>query len=164
MGKNPCNMSVEECKIVMKWKCCFNLFLHLVEKSAKSEKASNPGPQFTSGVIMKITDNKPLPGRKLIKVQYTSNQLSSLSVFGRNNTLLSSFVRVCAGCSVQSITSGVRRHLGGRRWGSHPLSHPRRSKSCERRQSRATERAQLETRDSVRYDYWNYLREDMFSS
>lgn len=38
----------------------------------KSEKATNQGPQFTSGVIMKITDNKPLPGRKFIKVQYTS--------------------------------------------------------------------------------------------
>ncbi|XP_067435830.1 la-related protein 7 isoform X2 [Thunnus thynnus] len=33
----------------------------------KSEKATNQGPQFTSGVIMKITDNKPLPGRKFIK-------------------------------------------------------------------------------------------------
>ncbi|XP_031140918.1 la-related protein 7 isoform X1 [Sander lucioperca] len=38
-----------------------------VEKSDKSEKASNQGPQFTSGVIMKITDSKPLPGRKFIK-------------------------------------------------------------------------------------------------
>ncbi|XP_040887784.1 la-related protein 7 isoform X2 [Toxotes jaculatrix] len=33
----------------------------------KSEKAPNQGPQFISGVIMKITDNKPLPGRKFIK-------------------------------------------------------------------------------------------------
>ncbi|XP_034712832.1 la-related protein 7 [Etheostoma cragini] len=33
----------------------------------KSDKGSNPGPQFTSGVIMKITDSKPLPGRKIIK-------------------------------------------------------------------------------------------------
>ncbi|XP_032366884.1 la-related protein 7 [Etheostoma spectabile] len=33
----------------------------------KSDKASNPGPQFTSGVIMKITDSKPLPGRKILK-------------------------------------------------------------------------------------------------
>ncbi|XP_042368709.1 la-related protein 7 [Plectropomus leopardus] len=38
-----------------------------VEKSNRSEKAMNQGPQFTSGVIMKITDNKPLPGRKFIK-------------------------------------------------------------------------------------------------
>ncbi|KAK2863226.1 hypothetical protein Q5P01_002759 [Channa striata] len=37
------------------------------EKSIKSEKATNQGPQFTSGVIMKITDNKPLPGRKIIQ-------------------------------------------------------------------------------------------------
>ncbi|XP_018546199.1 la-related protein 7 [Lates calcarifer] len=37
------------------------------EKSNKSEKAANQGPQFTSGVIMKITDNKPLPGRKILK-------------------------------------------------------------------------------------------------
>uniref|UniRef100_A0A7N6AJG9 La-related protein 7 n=1 Tax=Anabas testudineus TaxID=64144 RepID=A0A7N6AJG9_ANATE len=34
---------------------------------AKNEKPTNQGPQFTSGVIVKITDNKPLPGRKLIK-------------------------------------------------------------------------------------------------
>uniref|UniRef100_A0A3Q0T9Q0 La-related protein 7 n=1 Tax=Amphilophus citrinellus TaxID=61819 RepID=A0A3Q0T9Q0_AMPCI len=33
----------------------------------KSEKATKEGPQFVSGVIMKITDNKPLPGRKIIK-------------------------------------------------------------------------------------------------
>uniref|UniRef100_A0A8C4I1R7 La-related protein 7 n=1 Tax=Dicentrarchus labrax TaxID=13489 RepID=A0A8C4I1R7_DICLA len=38
-----------------------------LEKSNKSEKAANQGPQFTSGVIMKITDNKPLPGRKFLK-------------------------------------------------------------------------------------------------
>lgn len=38
-----------------------------MEKSNKSEKETNIGPQFTSGVIMKITDNKPLPGRKFIK-------------------------------------------------------------------------------------------------
>ncbi|XP_023255358.1 la-related protein 7 [Seriola lalandi dorsalis] len=37
------------------------------KKSNKSEKATNQGPQFTSGVILKITDNKPLPGRKFIK-------------------------------------------------------------------------------------------------
>ncbi|KAG7496291.1 la-related protein 7 [Solea senegalensis] len=37
------------------------------EKSEKSEKATNKGPQFTSGVIIKITDVKPLPGRKFIK-------------------------------------------------------------------------------------------------
>lgn len=37
------------------------------EKSEKREKEINQGPQFTSGVIMKITDNKPLPGRKFIK-------------------------------------------------------------------------------------------------
>lgn len=38
-----------------------------IEKSNKGVKAMNQGPQFTSGVIMKITDNKPLPGRKFIK-------------------------------------------------------------------------------------------------
>ncbi|XP_069026461.1 la-related protein 7 [Embiotoca jacksoni] len=38
-----------------------------VEMSNKSEKATNCGPQFASGVILKITDNKPLPGRKIIK-------------------------------------------------------------------------------------------------
>ncbi|KAG8006225.1 La-related protein 7 [Nibea albiflora] len=38
-----------------------------MEKSDKSGKATNHGPQFTSGVIMKITDGKPLPGRKFIK-------------------------------------------------------------------------------------------------
>ncbi|CAJ1086349.1 la-related protein 7 isoform X2 [Xyrichtys novacula] len=37
------------------------------EKCDKSEKGANHGPQYTSGVIMKITDNKPLPGRKIIK-------------------------------------------------------------------------------------------------
>ncbi|XP_034412895.1 la-related protein 7 isoform X2 [Cyclopterus lumpus] len=37
------------------------------EKGEKSEKEIAQGPQFTSGVIMKITDNKPLPGRKFIK-------------------------------------------------------------------------------------------------
>ncbi|KAM6894974.1 la-related protein 7 isoform 1-T3 [Lycodopsis pacificus] len=38
-----------------------------VEKSTKSEKETTQGPQFTSGVIMKITDGKPLPARKFIK-------------------------------------------------------------------------------------------------
>ncbi|XP_028284909.1 la-related protein 7 [Parambassis ranga] len=38
-----------------------------IEKSNKSEKVAAQGPQFTSGVIMKITDNKPLPGRTIIK-------------------------------------------------------------------------------------------------
>ncbi|XP_035005251.1 la-related protein 7 isoform X2 [Hippoglossus stenolepis] len=37
------------------------------EKSHKSEKAATPGPQFTSGVILKITDINPLPGRKFLK-------------------------------------------------------------------------------------------------
>ncbi|XP_077401007.1 la-related protein 7 isoform X2 [Vanacampus margaritifer] len=32
-----------------------------------SEKPSSQGPKFTSGVIMKITDNKALPDRKMIK-------------------------------------------------------------------------------------------------
>ncbi|XP_076581441.1 la-related protein 7 isoform X2 [Chaetodon auriga] len=36
-------------------------------KKNKSEKATTQGPQFTSGVIMKITDSKPLPARKFIK-------------------------------------------------------------------------------------------------
>uniref|UniRef100_A0A8D3C287 La-related protein 7 n=1 Tax=Scophthalmus maximus TaxID=52904 RepID=A0A8D3C287_SCOMX len=34
-----------------------------IEKSSTSEKAVTQGPQFTSGVILKITDSKPLPGR-----------------------------------------------------------------------------------------------------
>ncbi|XP_030018531.1 la-related protein 7 isoform X1 [Sphaeramia orbicularis] len=38
-----------------------------VEKDDKGEKATKQGPQFISGVIMKITDNKPLPGRKFLK-------------------------------------------------------------------------------------------------
>ncbi|KAM3857691.1 LOW QUALITY PROTEIN: la-related protein 7 [Diretmus argenteus] len=38
-----------------------------VEKSEKSEKETTQGPQFTSGVILKITDAKTLPGRKFIK-------------------------------------------------------------------------------------------------
>ncbi|KAM6909531.1 la-related protein 7 [Xenentodon cancila] len=37
-----------------------------VKMSSKDEKETNQGPQFTSGVIMKITDNKPLPSRKII--------------------------------------------------------------------------------------------------
>ncbi|XP_068164099.1 piggyBac transposable element-derived protein 4-like isoform X2 [Antennarius striatus] len=37
------------------------------EKSYKGEKTTSQGPHFTSGVIMKITDSKPLPGRKFIK-------------------------------------------------------------------------------------------------
>uniref|UniRef100_A0AAQ5XNH7 La-related protein 7 n=1 Tax=Amphiprion ocellaris TaxID=80972 RepID=A0AAQ5XNH7_AMPOC len=40
---------------------------HKIDKSNKSEKDTNQGPQFTSGVIVKITDNKPLPERKIIK-------------------------------------------------------------------------------------------------
>lgn len=50
---------------------CFKrlVFTALVEKKVKSEKPANVGPQFTSGVIMKITDNKPLPARKFVKVQ-----------------------------------------------------------------------------------------------
>ncbi|XP_029942982.1 la-related protein 7 isoform X1 [Salarias fasciatus] len=32
-----------------------------------SEKVLKQGPKFTSGVIMKITDSKPLPGRKILK-------------------------------------------------------------------------------------------------
>lgn len=38
-----------------------------VKMSGKQEKETNQGPQFVSGVIMKITDNKPLPTRKIIK-------------------------------------------------------------------------------------------------
>ncbi|KAM7366175.1 hypothetical protein PAMP_015640 [Pampus punctatissimus] len=33
----------------------------------KRDKVTSQGPQFTSGVIVKITDSKPLPGRKFIK-------------------------------------------------------------------------------------------------
>lgn len=38
-----------------------------IEMSDKCAKPVSQGPQFTSGVIMKITDSKPLPGRKFIK-------------------------------------------------------------------------------------------------
>lgn len=39
-----------------------------VDMSNKAaEKETKQGPQFVSGVIMKITDSKPLPGRKIIK-------------------------------------------------------------------------------------------------
>ncbi|XP_028330303.1 la-related protein 7 [Gouania willdenowi] len=37
------------------------------EENAPSEKAPPHGPQFTSGVIVKMTDTKPLPGRQAIK-------------------------------------------------------------------------------------------------
>nr|XP_015801994.2 la-related protein 7 [Nothobranchius furzeri]XP_054603495.1 la-related protein 7 [Nothobranchius furzeri] len=37
------------------------------ELESKSEKETNHGPQFISGVILKITDSKPLPSRKIIK-------------------------------------------------------------------------------------------------
>ncbi|KAI9543503.1 hypothetical protein NQZ68_012154 [Dissostichus eleginoides] len=37
------------------------------KESEKSEKVNNQGPQYTSGVILKITDSKPLPARKVIK-------------------------------------------------------------------------------------------------
>ncbi|KAK1890020.1 La-related protein 7 [Dissostichus eleginoides] len=37
------------------------------KESEKSEKVNNQGPQYTSGVILKITDGKPLPARKVIK-------------------------------------------------------------------------------------------------
>lgn len=36
-------------------------------KDGKHGKAVKQGPQFVCGVILKITDNKPLPGRKSIK-------------------------------------------------------------------------------------------------
>lgn len=45
--------------------CC--VFILSEPTSDKGEKLSNSGPQFTSGVIMKMTDSKPLPGRKIIK-------------------------------------------------------------------------------------------------
>lgn len=38
------------------------------ETGVQSEKAASQGPQFASGVIVKITDSKPLPDRKRIKV------------------------------------------------------------------------------------------------
>ena len=57
-----------------------NTFPHLAgKKVASAEEKVDPlekmekeitGPQFTSGVILKITDAKPLPGRKIIKVQF----------------------------------------------------------------------------------------------
>lgn len=36
--------------------------------SVKTKKENNQSPQFVSGVIMKITDSKPLPARKILKV------------------------------------------------------------------------------------------------
>lgn len=38
------------------------------EDSVPSAKASTMGPQFLSGVIVKIISTEPLPGRKQIKV------------------------------------------------------------------------------------------------
>ncbi|KAM4714127.1 la-related protein 7 [Anableps anableps] len=38
-----------------------------VDLSNKAEKETKQGPQFVSGVIVKITDSKPLPARKIIK-------------------------------------------------------------------------------------------------
>uniref|UniRef100_A0A3B5L1Z2 La-related protein 7 n=1 Tax=Xiphophorus couchianus TaxID=32473 RepID=A0A3B5L1Z2_9TELE len=38
-----------------------------VDMSNKAEKETKQGPQFVSGVIVKITDSKPLPTRKIIK-------------------------------------------------------------------------------------------------
>ncbi|XP_032439963.1 la-related protein 7 [Xiphophorus hellerii] len=38
-----------------------------VDMSNKAEKETKQGPQFVSGVIVKITDSKPLPARKIIK-------------------------------------------------------------------------------------------------
>nr|XP_057923000.1 la-related protein 7 [Doryrhamphus excisus] len=37
------------------------------ETRIETMEAASQGPQFTSGVIVKITDNKALPGRKMIK-------------------------------------------------------------------------------------------------
>ncbi|XP_061664185.1 la-related protein 7 isoform X2 [Syngnathoides biaculeatus] len=37
------------------------------DRMEPSEKANSQGPQFTSGVIVKITDSKALPGRKAVK-------------------------------------------------------------------------------------------------
>lgn len=39
----------------------------VVVKDHNSEKATKQGPEFVSGVILKITNSKPLPGRKSIK-------------------------------------------------------------------------------------------------
>lgn len=38
-----------------------------VSMEETNEKTAKQGPQFVSGVILKITDNKPLPGRKKIR-------------------------------------------------------------------------------------------------
>ncbi|XP_024144107.1 la-related protein 7 [Oryzias melastigma] len=37
------------------------------DRSVKTKKENNQSPQFVSGVIMKITDSKPLPARKILK-------------------------------------------------------------------------------------------------
>ncbi|CAG5929300.1 unnamed protein product [Menidia menidia] len=38
-----------------------------IEMAGKQEKETNQGPQFVSGVIVKITDSKPLPVRRILK-------------------------------------------------------------------------------------------------
>lgn len=69
IDKKDCSDSVflNEGMFLNSFKCL--VFTPLVEKKVKSEKPANVGPQFSSGVIVKITDNKPLPARKFIKVQ-----------------------------------------------------------------------------------------------
>uniref|UniRef100_A0A3P9KWN7 La-related protein 7 n=1 Tax=Oryzias latipes TaxID=8090 RepID=A0A3P9KWN7_ORYLA len=37
------------------------------DRSVESKKENNQSPQFVSGVIVKITDSKPLPARKIVK-------------------------------------------------------------------------------------------------
>lgn len=47
---------------------CRPLCLFPAGTGVKDEKALSQGPQFAAGVIVKITDSKPLPDRKRIKV------------------------------------------------------------------------------------------------
>lgn len=68
------------------------------ESSDRSEKAMSQGPQFVSGVIMKISDNKPLAGRKFIKVQ--------------NLCIYTFLLRTSQCCFVLDLPKAVESHLG----------------------------------------------------
>lgn len=52
------------------------------EMKSKDEKETKQGPQFVSGVIMKITDSKPLPAKKIIKVRYELSLFIKSSIGG----------------------------------------------------------------------------------
>lgn len=56
---------------------------------SKDEKETNAGPQFVGGVIVKITDDKPLPARKIIKVRSSAFSLSFST--GRKKLIIKMF-------------------------------------------------------------------------